>query len=83
MDQKLMFKQMLEMNKVTFDNTFQTVVTIQEQTEAMTNKLIAQASWLPEDSKNAINEWLATYKKGRQDFKEMVDGAFSKVLDSF
>ena len=83
MDQKQMMKQMLEMNKLACDNTFQTVVTIQEQTEMMTNKLIAQATWLPEEGKKAIDEWLATYKKGRQDFKKMVDDAFAKVLESF
>jgi len=83
MDQKQMLKQMLEMNKLTYDNTFQTIVTIQEQTQAMADKLIAQATWLPEEGKKAIDEWLATYKKGRQDFKKMVDDAFAKVLKSF
>lgn len=83
MDQKQMLKQMLEINKLTFDNTFQTIATIQEQTESMTDKMIAQTNWLPEEGKKAINEWLSTYKKGRLDFKEMVDSSFAKVLASF
>ena len=83
MDQKQMMKQMLEMNKFTCDSTFQNIVSIQEQTQAMTNKLISQAAWLPEEGKKAIDEWLATYKKGREDFKKQVDDAFDKVLNSF
>ena len=83
MDQKQMMKQMLEMNKLACDSTFQTIATIQEQTEAMTNKVIAQATWLPEEGRKAIDEWLATYKKGRENFKKMVDDAFDKVLKSF
>ncbi len=83
MDQKQMMKQMLEMNKIACDSTFQTITTIQEQSEAMTKKLIDQASWLPEEGRKAIDEWLATYKKGRDNFKKMVDDAFDKVLKSF
>ena len=78
-----MMEQMLEMNKLACDNTFQTFVTIQEQTETITKKLIAQATWLPEEGKKAIDEWLTTYKKGRQDFKKMVDNSFEKALVSF
>ena len=83
MDQKQMMKQMLEMNKFACDSTFQNVVSIQEQTQAMTNKLISQATWLPEEGKKAIDEWLATYKKGREDFKKLADDAFENVLNSF
>jgi len=49
----------------------------------MTQKMIDQATWLPEEGKKAIDEWLATYKKGREDFKKLVDDAFGKVLQSF
>ena len=56
---------------------------IQKQTENMTQKMIDQATWLPEEGKKAIDEWLATYKKGREDFKKLVDDAFGKVLQSF
>jgi DNA-binding ferritin-like protein len=83
MDQKQMMKQMLEMNKIACDNTFMSITTIQEQTENMTQKMIDQATWLPEEGKKAIDEWLATYKKGREDFKKLVDDAFGKVLQSF
>ncbi len=83
MDQKQMMKQMLEMNKMACDNAFQGIVTIQEQTQAMTNKLVEQAAWLPEEGKKAIDEWLGAYKKGREDFKNLIDTAFANVMKSF
>jgi hypothetical protein len=83
MDQKQMMKQMLEMNKIACDNTFQTITTIQEQTEAMTQKMVEQATWMPEEGRKAIDEWLKAYKSGRDNFKKMVDDAFAKVLKSF
>jgi len=83
MDHKQMMKQMLEMNKLACDNTFQTITTIQEQTEAMTRKMTEQATWMPEEGRKAIDEWLNTYKTGRDNFKKMVDDAFAKVVESF
>ncbi|MCK5915038.1 MAG: hypothetical protein KAG92_02775 [Deltaproteobacteria bacterium] len=82
MDQKQMMKQMLEMNKLAYDSTFQNIIALQEQTQSMTNNLIAQATWLPEEGKKAIDEWVATYKKGREDFKKLVDDAFENVLNN-
>ena len=82
MDQKQMMKQMLEMNKLAYDSTFQNIIALQEQTQTMTNNLIAQATWLPEEGKKAIDEWVATYKKGREDFKKLVDDAFENVLNN-
>ena len=80
MDQKQMMKQMLEMNKLAYDSSFQSIIALQEQTQTITNNLIAQATWLPEEGKKAIDEWVATYKKGREDFKKLVDDAFENVL---
>ena len=33
-----------------------------------------KAHGLPDDEKKAINDWLAAYKKGRDDFKKATDG---------
>jgi hypothetical protein len=79
MDQKQLFKQMIEFNKASFDNTFNAIVMMQEQTERATNTLIEQATWLPAEGKTAISEWGKTYKKGRDDFKKMMDENFKKV----
>ena len=83
MDQKAIVKQMIDFNKATFDNSFSAMVMVQEQTEKMVSTLIEQATWMPEEGKNAINEWVQAYKKGRTDFKNTVDENFKKVTDFF
>jgi polyhydroxyalkanoate synthesis regulator phasin len=77
-----MAKQMIDFNKATFDNSFSSMVMLQEQTEKMVSSFVDQAAWLPEEGKKALKEWLATYKKGREEYKKMVDEGYKKV-DSF
>jgi uncharacterized coiled-coil DUF342 family protein len=74
---------MIDFNKATFDNTFNAMVMLQEQAERAANTLMEQANWLPEDGKKAINEWVKAYKKGREDFKKVVDENFQKVESFF
>ena len=83
MDQKQMLKQMLSFNKAAFDNTFNALVTLQEQTERMCNTMLDQAAWLPEDGKKAIQNWVETYKSGRDTFRKSVDDSFAKVESFF
>ncbi len=83
MDQKKVFKQMIDFNKATFDNSFNAMVMLQEQTERMANQILDQASWLPEDGKKALTDWVDAYKTGRDDFKKSVDESFAKVNDYF
>ncbi len=83
MDQVQIAKQMIEFQKTTFDNTFNAMVLLQEQTERMVSALMEQAAWLPEEGKKAINDWVSTYKKGREDFKKNVDESFKKVETFF
>ncbi|MFP3867764.1 MAG: hypothetical protein ACLFUU_06345 [Desulfobacteraceae bacterium] len=79
MDQKQMLKQMLDFNKTAFDNTFKAMVMLQEQTENMVNQFLEKATWLPQEGKKAIDEWLKSYKKGCDDYKKLVDDSFKKV----
>jgi hypothetical protein len=75
-------KQMIDFNKTTFDNSFNSMVLIQEQTEKMVNVFLEQSTWLPEDGRKILNEWVAAYKKGREEFKKVVDESYKKV-DSY
>ena len=79
MDQKAIFKQMVDFNKAAFDNSFSAIGMIQEQAEGMLNMSLEQAAWLPEEGKKAIDEWIKGYKKGREDFKKIVDENFARV----
>ena len=75
-----MAKQMIDFQKSTFENTFNTINVFQEQSERMFDTFLEQqGSMMPEESKNAIKEWLTMCKKARDDYKKMVDDGFKKV----
>jgi hypothetical protein len=74
-----MAKQMIDFNKATFDNTFNAMVLLQEQTERMVGTLMEQATFLPEEGRKMLSEWVQSFKKGREEFKKTVDESFGKV----
>ncbi|MCG6878098.1 MAG: hypothetical protein LJE96_02955, partial [Deltaproteobacteria bacterium] len=76
-------KQMVEFQKATFDNSFNAMSMVQEQAERMINMGLDQANWLPEEGKRVVDAWLKSYKKGREDFKKIVDGNFTRVEQFF
>jgi hypothetical protein len=81
MENKELVKQMVELHKTSFDNSFSMLTTLQEQMEKMVDSFVAQAPWLPEDGKKAIGNLVVTYKRGREDFKKLVDDGYKKVED--
>ena len=83
MDQKDIFKQMINFNKTAIDNTFNAMVMLQDQMERMVSMGMDQATGLPEEGEKVINEWVKAYKKGREDYKKAVDEGFKKVEDFF
>jgi polyhydroxyalkanoate synthesis regulator phasin len=83
MDQKQIFKQMVEFNKGAFNNSFNAMVMIQDQTETLANTMLNQASWMPEEGKKAIRDWVESFKKGREEYKKAIDDAFGKVEEFF
>jgi len=76
-------QQMIEFYKATFDNSFKAMSMLHEQTEKMVDMFLSQATWLPEEGKKALTDWINTYKKGRDDFKKAVDDSFQKVESFF
>ena len=76
-------KQIIDFQKSTFDNSFNAVVMLQDQTEGMTRTVMDQAAWLPEEGKKMMEDWVQLVKKGRDDLKEMVDENFDKLSDFF
>lgn len=83
MDQKKLFKQMLDFNKSAFENSFNAMVMLQQQAERAANTILDQATWLPEEGRKAIQQWADSYKKGRDDFKKLIDENYSRVESYF
>ena len=53
MDQKTIFKQMVDFNKGAFNNAFNAMVMVQDQNETLANTMLNQASWMPEEGKKS------------------------------
>jgi phage-related minor tail protein len=83
MEQYQIFKQMAQFNKNAFDNGYRAMETLRKQNEKMANSIIEQVTWLPEEGKRAINEWMQLYNKGCDDFKKTVDQNYKNVEDFF
>jgi len=83
MDQKQMAKQMVQFNKTAFDNSFKAMTLVYEQNEKMLEAFLAQATWMPEEGRKALKDWMESYKKGCQDFKRMVDENYERVETYF
>lgn len=83
MEQFQIIKQMTQFNKTAFDNSYNTMTMFREQNEKMANSLLDQATWMPEEGKKAVNEWMDSYKKGCEDFKKIVDQNYKNVEQYF
>ena len=83
MDPNFMLKQMLDFNKTAYDNSFNAMLTIQEQNAKMVNTFLEQATWMPEEGKKLIRDWVSAYKKGCEDFKKTADENYKKVDEFF
>lgn len=64
MDQKILFKQMIDFQKATFDNSFKAMSTLQEQGEQMVSMFLEQAPWLPPEGKKPLPNGSGHIRKG-------------------
>ena len=76
-------KQMIDVHKTTFDNSFKTMVALQDQAEGMVNTWLEQAPWIPQEGKQVLGQWVTACKKGRDGYRKMVDESFEKAKDLF
>lgn len=79
MDTKTLMVQMIDLQKSSFDNGYETIVTLQDQAEKIVNAFLDQATWIPSESRGAMKEWANVYKKGRDDIRSLVDDGYSKA----
>jgi len=83
MEPQKIAKQMLDFYKASFDNTFAAMTMLQQQMEKMTGMFVEQSTWLPEEGRKVLQEWVKAYKKGREDFKQAADENFARVESFF
>jgi hypothetical protein len=80
---KDMAKQVIQFYKTTFDNSFSTMVMLQEQAEKLMKTFMDQAPWMNDDARKVLNQWTGVYQKGRDDYKKAMDEGYKKVEDYF
>ncbi|NLA41171.1 MAG: hypothetical protein GX874_07140 [Smithella sp.] len=83
MEQKQIVRQMIELNKKAFDNSFSAMSELQDQTGKLMLNFLEKADWFPEEGKNALQDWIANYKKSWNDFKAAADDGYRKVTEFF
>ena len=75
-------KQIIDLQKATFDNAFGAMAMLQDQAERTTNMLLESSLWpVPEEGKRIMREWVQAFKKGREEFKKALDESFNKMED--
>lgn len=83
MDQKQMLKQLIDFNQAAFNNSFSTIMMLQDQFESVTNTVLEQATWLPAEGRNAIENWIQSYKTGRDNYKQFMEESYQQVEKFF
>ena len=81
MDQSQFAKQMIDFQKTTFDNAYNSMVMLQDHTEKLASTVFEQATWIPEENSRLVTQWIEIFKKGRNDYKLAVDDIFTRIED--
>ncbi len=83
MEPQKIAKQTIDFYKTSFDNTFSAMTMLQKQMEKMTGMFLDQTTWLPEEGRKVLQEWVTAYKKSCEDFKKAADENFTWVETFF
>lgn len=83
MDRKSFIEQMTEVNKLTFNNAFDAMALLQDQSGKLTKALLDQADWLPSESRKSTNAWAEAFKTGRLNLKKLIDDGFKRFENQF
>jgi polyhydroxyalkanoate synthesis regulator phasin len=82
MEQTQILKQMVEFNQTLFNNTFNAVIQVQDQSEQMVKNMLDQGKWVPAEGRKVVEDWVGACKTGRDEFKKYVDDGY-KYLETF
>ncbi|MGK0289033.1 MAG: polyhydroxyalkanoate synthesis regulator phasin [bacterium] len=80
MEPKDFIKQIIDLQKATFDMTFGAVSRLPEQGEKLISSLLEKTEFLPEDGRKKIQVWIDMYKKGHIDFRKTIETSLKTGL---
>ena len=74
-----MTKQMIDMQKASFDGMINGMILMWDQTVSM----FESAAWLPEEGKKALRQWVDVNKKACENWKSAIDSGYSSLNKLF
>lgn len=72
-------KQVIDFQKMSFSNWYDTVTMLQDQATSAMNIVLQQNTWVPEEGRKAIQTWVNACQQERGRFKSYVDEGFSDL----
>ena len=76
-------KQVLTYQRSLFESAFNAMCAVQDQTEQMTETMLKQMNWMPEEAKKSLRDTVEMYKKARENYKKSVEEGFDRMEDMF
>jgi hypothetical protein len=70
-------KQVIDFQKMSFLNWYDTMAMLQDQATSTMNMVLQQNTWWPEEGRKAIQSWVDACQKERGRFKSYVDEGFT------
>ena len=76
-------KQIVTYQRSLFESAFNAMCAVQDQTEQMTDTMLKQMNWLPDEAKKSIRDAVDMYRKARDGYKKSVDEGFDRMEEMF
>ncbi len=76
-------KQAINFQKMTFENWYKAMTMVQDQAVSTMDKMLDQATWIPEDGRNAIQNMVGAIQNERDRFKGYMDDSFVSIEKVF
>jgi hypothetical protein len=70
-------KQVIDFQKMSFSNWYDTVTMLQDQAASAMEMVLQQNAWVPEEGRKAVQSWVNACQQERGRFKSYVDEGFS------
>jgi len=83
MDPVQIMRRIVDFNKMIFKGTFSTMTIVQSQSEKIITAWLDQNKYFPEHEKKIFYEWMETWKKNREEFKEKIDQGYKDIEGFF
>ena len=79
MKQSILLRQIIDFNKASFDNSFNTMELIHGQSEMIANEFCSQTERSSEEVKAVLSKWGKLFRKNSEELKKAVDEGYMKL----